>query len=42
MIGATKQKIFEMTFSASGKGSDGKANPNAAQTAKTANIPATA
>ena len=33
MIAAMKQRIFEMTFSASGSGSAGKANPNAAQVA---------
>src|SRR5262249_22881819 len=42
MIAATKHKIFEMMFSASGSGSAGKATPNAAQTANTTNIPATA
>ena len=42
MIAATKHRIFEMTFSASGSGSAGKANPNAAQTANTTNIAATA
>lgn len=42
MITATKLRIFEMTFNASGSGSAGKANPNAAQTANTTNIPATA
>ncbi len=42
MIAATKHRIFEMTFSASGSGSAGKANPNAAQTANITNIPATA
>ncbi len=42
MIAATKQSIFEMTFSASGSGSAGKANPNTAQTANTTNIPDTA
>ena len=42
MVAATKQRIFEITFSASGSGASGKAKPNAAQTAKTANIPATA
>ena len=34
--------LIEMTFSASGSGSVGKANPNTAQTANTTNIPATA
>ncbi len=42
MIAATKHRIFAMTFSASGSGSAGKAKPNAAQTANTTNIPATA
>jgi hypothetical protein len=42
MIAATKQSIFEMTFSASGSGCAGKANPNTAQTANTTNIPDTA
>jgi hypothetical protein len=42
MIAATKHKIFEMTFSASGSGSAEKTNPKAAQTANTTNIPATA
>jgi hypothetical protein len=42
MIAATKHRIFEMTFSASGSGCEGKAKPNAAQIANTANIPATA
>jgi hypothetical protein len=35
MIAAKKHRIFEMMFSASGSGSEGKANPNAAQTANT-------
>ena len=42
MIAATKHRIFEMMFSASGSGCEGKAKPNAAQIANTANIPATA
>ena len=42
MIAATKHRIFAMTFSASGSGSAGKANPKAAQIANTTNIPATA
>src|SRR5215472_11036075 len=42
MIAATKHKIFEMTFSASGSGSTGKANPKTAQTENTRSIPATA
>src|SRR6516164_10221382 len=42
MIDATKHRIFEMTFNASGSGSAGKANPNAAQTANTTNIAVTA
>jgi hypothetical protein len=40
MIAATKHRIFEMTFSASGSGSEGKANPSEAQTANTTNIAA--
>jgi hypothetical protein len=42
IIAATKHRIFDRTFSASGSGSAGKANPNAAQMANTTNIPATA
>src|SRR5262249_10261562 len=42
IIAATKHRIFEITLSASGNGSAGNANPKAAQTANTANIPATA
>ena len=42
MIAATKHRIFEMTLSASGSGSEGSANPKAAQRANTANIPAKA
>ena len=42
MIAATKHRIFEMTFNASGSSFAGKANPNAAQMANTTNIPAIA
>jgi hypothetical protein len=41
MIAATKHRIFEMTFNASGNGSAGNPNPNAAQTANITNITAT-
>jgi hypothetical protein len=42
VIAAMKHRIFEMTLSASGSGSEGNANPKAAQTPNTANIPAKA
>jgi len=42
MIDATKHKTFEMILSAKGIGSDGKAKPKTAQTAKTAHIAASA